>query len=205
MRLLQSYDTGGRGKPQSVHKSVRCDAGGFTLIEITVVISLIALLIVSSLPQLSGFLAANNRNKAVRWMIAQRAALKTKAVKDQIRYVLRVDISGNRIMAMPMSGEPGSEGAIPPVTDAALAAVKAQKTFVCGGDLDIVDVEFPEVETDASRTADIVFYEKGYCDQAVIHMNDGGDRFSIYIEPFLPRVTVYAGHVKFGQTWGELL
>jgi hypothetical protein len=63
---------------------------------------------------------------------------------------------------------------------------------------------FPDGEKITDQTADIVFSEKGYCDRAIIHMKDGDSQFSIYIEPFLPRVTVYDGYIKFGQRWEKL-
>jgi prepilin-type N-terminal cleavage/methylation domain-containing protein len=205
--LFQPHNTGGQKIPISVHESAGCDTGGFTLIEIIVVISLIALMLVFSFPQLSGFLAVNNRNKAVRWMISQRTVLSTKAVKEQTPYVLRVDISGNRIvtMSLPLPGAfPSGDAGMCPAFDTASSGQTARNTFVCGGDLAIAGVMFPDGETINAETADIVFSEKGYCDRAIIHMKDGGSRFSIYIEPFLPRVTVYDGYIKFGQRWGDL-
>lgn len=206
MLLFQPYNTGGQKIPISVHESAGFDTGGFTLIEIIVVISLIALMLVFSFPQLSGFLAVNNKNKAVRWMIAQRTMLSTKAVKEQTPYVLRVDISGNRIITMPLPlpGAFSSGDGMCPLIDTESPDQTARNTFVCGGDLAIAGVVFPDGETINSETADILFSEKGYCDRAIIHMKDGGSRFSIYIEPFLPRVTVYDGYIKFGQRWGGL-
>lgn len=203
--MFQLYDTGGQKIPISVYESAKCNRSGFTLIEIIVVISLISLMLVFSFPRLSGFLSVNNKAKAIRWMIAQRTALKIKAVKEQTRYVLRVDISDNRILVMPMPRALSSEDEISPAIDANSPSVTARNAFICGGELDIVGVEFPDGESISSQSADIVFYEKGYCDQAIIHMKDGDNCFSIYVEPFLPRITVYDGHIQFGQPWGELL
>ncbi len=203
--MLQSNDKGGQKIPIGVRESAGCDNGGFTLIEIVVVVSLISLILVFSFPQLSGFLTVNNKNKAVRWLIAQRTVLRAKALEEQARYVLRVDINGNRILAMPMPEASLSEATTSQFTDKNLSAVTAQDEFICSGDLDIVGVAFPDGQPDIFQTADIIFSEKGYCDRAVIHMKDGGTRFSIYFPPFLPRVVVYDGHIKFGQRWEKLI
>src|SRR6056297_1199495 len=179
---------------------------GFTLIEVIVVISLMSVMLIFAFPRLSGFLTADNKNRAGRWIISQNLLLKTKAVQDKTAYILRVDISGNRFSTMPAS-EAEKETAI------AVEAVKkttensaweineksgskaVRNKFVPGGELTVVGVAFPEGETVQSGTADIVFYEQGYSDRAIIHMCEQEDRFSFYIAPFLNRVQVYEGHI----------
>ena len=184
-----------------VQESAGRDKGGFTLIEIIVVLSLISLMLVFSFPQLSGFISVNNKNKAVRWIIVQRNVLKTKTVKEQIPYVFQVDISDNRMLTMPLPGTTPGEDKINPGIEARSFDKKPHHQFNCSGDLEITGVLFPEGEAAISGTADIVFHEKGYCDRAIIQMKDSGNRFSVYFEPFLPRVTVYDGYIKFGQQW----
>lgn len=161
-------------------------------------------MLVFSFPRLSGFFSVNNKNQVVRWLIAQRTILKTRAVKEQIPYVLRVDISNDRLQTLPM---PGTN----PAGDANISTGKkpgsgnaGRQSYTCGNDLDITAVVFPDNDAIVSEAVDIVFFEKGYCQQAIIQMKDGEDRFSVHIEPFLPRVVVYEGYVKFGQLWKEL-
>ena len=156
-------------------------------------------------PELSGFLAVNHKNKVIRWLIAQRTILRTKAVKEQTRYALRVDISNNRITAMPLPKEalfPSSGASASPMNMSPSPTSAATSTFECGKDLKIVDVVFSSGKEVSSQAADIIFYARGYCDRAIIHMTDGDDQFSVYFEPFLPEVDVFEGHVQFGQRWG---
>lgn len=202
--MFQLLNTGGRKISIFVPESAGSEKGGFTLIEIIVVICLISLMLVFSFPRLSGFLSVNNKNKLVRWMIIQRTVLKTKAVQEQKPYLLRVDISGDRLqtMARPADGaEPESLFGEEKTGDTDKNHVDGQ--FDCSGGLEIVGVVRPDGETVMSGTVDILFSEKGYCDRVIIHMREGNDRFSVYIEPFLPQVDVYAGHIKFGRSWEE--
>jgi hypothetical protein len=162
-------------------------------------------MLVFSFPRLSGFFTINNRNKMIRWLMAQRTVLRTKAVTEQIPYALRVDVDGNRIVPLALllpSAEPSSPAAGEiPDTVTPSSGRKPLNPFACGGDLDITGVLFPEGEAITDQSVDILFSEKGYCDRAIIHVQDGDDPFSLYIEPFLPRVAVYDGYIRFGQRW----
>jgi hypothetical protein len=161
-------------------------------------------MLVFSFPKLSGFLSVNNKNQVVRWLIVQRTVLKTRAIKEQKPYILRVDISDNRFQTLPMPGAVSTADQDLTTDEDQVENKSARQKYVCSGDLDITAVVLPDDEIILSGAVDIIFSEKGYSQQAIIQMKDGDDRFSIYIEPFLPRVVVYEGHVKFEQLWKEL-
>ena len=135
----------------------------------------------------------------VRWLIAQRTVLKNRAVKDQRPYILRVDISDNRLTTMPMPGSASAGDDMTTSEESRPMDKSARQKYVCSDDLDIIAVVTPDDETILSGAVDILFSEKGYCQQAIVQLKDGDDRFSIYIEPFLPRVVVYDGYVRFDQ------
>ncbi len=174
-------------------------SGGFTLIEVIVVISLISVMMVFAFPRLSGFLHVDNRDQAARWVIAANVRLKNRAVKEQARCVLRVDMSGNRMSVMSGSGQDGSDQ---DASGGQGGLVEAGESFVAKEGLEINGVAFSTEEIVSTGTADIVFYEQGYSDRAVIHMTDGDRRFSFYIAPFLSRVRVYDGHVAPNEAGG---
>ena len=65
-------------------------------------------------------------------------------------------------------------------------------------DVKLLDVEFPDDEKVSEGQADINFYQKGYSDMAIIHIeNSDNERFSFAIEPFLSRVRWYQANVGF--------
>ncbi len=202
--MSQHYNTGGYKISISFQESAGSEKGGFTLIEIVVVVSLIALMLVFSFPKLSGFLSVDNKNQVIRWLIAQRTILRTSAVREQAPYLLRVNISDNQMSTMPLAGTVASGDDLFADGNGETASKKIRQKYTCGGDLEIISVVLPDDETILSGTVDIVFFERGYCQQAIIQMKDGDDRFSIHIEPFLPRVVVYEGNIKFGQLWKGL-
>lgn len=160
-------------------------------------------MLVFSFPKLSGFLSVNNKNQVVRWLIAQRTILKIRAAKEQKPYVLQVDISDNRLLTMPLPGATSAGGDGTTNEEDTAPDRSARQKYDCGDDLNIVAVVLPDDEVILSGAVDIIFFEKGYCQQVIIQMKDGDDRFSIYIEPFLPRVAVYDGFIRFEELWKD--
>lgn len=165
-------------------------------------------MLVFSFPRLSGFFTFNNKNKMIRWLMAQRTVMRTRAVTDQVPYVLRVDVDGNRFIPIALAPPPVEQPSLAdaeaiPDTVKPSDRRKPLAPFSCGGSLDITGVLFPEGEAITDQSVDILFSEKGYCERAIIHARNGDDRFSLYLEPFLPGVTVYDGYIRFGQPWEQ--
>ncbi len=173
---------------------------GFTLIEVLVVLSLLAIMMFFAFPRLSAFIHLNTRDEAARWIIAANMQLKNRALSHQQPHVLRVDISHNRMLALVRSQEEESGSDASGDQEAELEDLSR---FAPQDDLAITGVAFSPAETIATGTADIVFHEQGYSDQAVIYMTAGDRLFSFYIAPFLSRVAVYDGHVDFAAAAGR--
>ena len=52
----------------------------------------------------------------------------------------------------------------------------------------------------SSREAALRFYRRGYSDRVIIHLQDDNDRrFSVLVEPFLPKAEFYDRFVDFGE------
>lgn len=178
---------------------------GFTLIELIVVVALIALMLFFSFPRFSGFLATDSRDEASRWIIAQGLSLRTRAVKTQQPHMLQVDITGNRLVAMPAptgdatemtgTGEFASSGAENP--GVSQTADTSTQSYDLSGDMQIMDVTFAGGRTIRTGSHTIRFYEKGYSDRAVIHIQDGDERISYYFAPFLPEVKIFYDYWMF--------
>ncbi len=131
-----------------------------------------------AVPNFSGFLFADDADKAVRWIMIKTKYLKERSVIDQKQYVLNADLDANRFWI--------SDDTI----DSDEAALAAQKN---GYDLPenvvLLDVTYPGRGTVVSGTAAIHFYQKGYSDRAVIHIADHDvKKIMIVIESFLPDV-----------------
>jgi prepilin-type N-terminal cleavage/methylation domain-containing protein len=163
----------------------KCRDGGFTLIELIVVIVLISMMFSFALPKMDSLLFIDNRDKVSRWVILNVENLKNLSIKKQIRYVLHVDIQNN---AFWISEEGMDEAAL----------TEARKNgYMLPDDIRLVDVIYPNQKKEDDRS-DIYFYVKGYSDHAIIHMeNTDHDKLSFVIEPFLPPVGIRDGFVLF--------
>lgn len=190
---------------------------GFTLIELLVVLFLLSLMVFFSVPRLAGVFSDDSRDTVSRWVIAQTASMRIKAVQQNCSYLLQVDIGEDAFRVIPAAAPsdslPGSEanremaGGVPFFNDTAgvtsdgttgeFTGGAASKELLLSDDVDIVDVLFPEDVPITSGSADICFYGQGYSDRALIHVKAGDDRFSLYIAPFLPHVKIYDGFINF--------
>lgn len=163
----------------------RVDARGFTLIEVTVVVFLIGILLLVAMPRLPEAPLADHSRKTSRWLVLKIKDLKQRAVREQKVYSLQVDIDGNRFW---ITREDMTE-------EQKMAA--EEQAYRPGGTVRVVDVEFPQQELSGVGAAEIRFYPRGYSDRAMVHVDDGDQRFSFRIEPFLSRVKIYESYVGY--------
>ncbi len=171
-------------KPYKKFKGVK--QSGFTLIELIVVIVLLGLMFSFALPKMDGFLFSSGTDKVSRWVILNVLNLKRKAVKEQIRYSLNVDIPENSFFI-----------SIDGMDEIALAEAR-ENGYKLGDNVKIIDVVFPFESPDEEKITNIFFYTKGYSDNAIIHIeNRDGEKFSFVIEPFLPGVEIKEELVEF--------
>lgn len=179
-------------------------AGGFTLIELIVVMTLITIMLGFAVPQLRSALFVDGTKKTSRWLMITIPAIKTKAIREQKLMVMGISIDENNLWVvdpqpskkekidMEDQGEDIEDledfGEEPP----------KQKTFKLPSEVRIMDVEFPNQDRISVGETEIYFYPKGHSDHAIIHLEDNdGHRFSFLIEPFLPNIKRIDNYVRF--------
>lgn len=162
----------------------RC-CGGFTLIELIVVIALMGIMLTFSLPRLHETLFLDDTQKSARWIIGKVQTLKETAIQKQKQYVLHIDLDADRFWETDESMSPES------IEAAALNA------YTLAGDIKIIDIEFPIAGKISSGRADIHFYKSGYTDKAIIHIQDEDQQLSFLIEPFLTKVKFFETYASF--------
>lgn len=170
-----------------MRRNLRPNAG-FTLIELIVVISLITLILFMGIPRFQDTLLSDNTKKTSRWIMTKIQTLKQNAVRDQRLYVLHIIPDSSRLW----------------ITNAAMSVDElenvAQNAFKLPSDVKVLDVEYPDNRKIEAGQTDIGFYEKGYSDMAIIHIeNSANEQLSFVIEPFLPHVRMYQKYVRFGD------
>ena len=160
-------------------------SGGFTLIELIVVISLIGLMLFFSLPRLQNNPFLDDGKESSRWFLLKIQALRESAVRDQKQYSLFIDLDSGRIWETneSMSREDFENAAL--------------NSHALPEDVRIIDVEYPGVEKISSGQTAITFYKAGYTDKAFVHMQDSDTYLSFLIEPFLSHVQVFEKYIGF--------
>jgi len=159
---------------------------GFTLIEITVVISLISIMLFFAVPQFRNTLLTDSINHTSRWIIGKVRAIKEYSTSKQKLCILHVNLDSNKMW---VSEETMTEENLHQANE---------KGFEIPGDLRLINVEYPQKGIISSGQADICFYKAGYSDKALIHIQrDDDEKVSFLIEPFLPKVKFYEKYVGF--------
>ncbi|UCD90532.1 MAG: type II secretion system protein [Desulfobacterales bacterium] len=161
---------------------------GFTLIELIVVISLFSIMLFFAIPRFQGSVFQDNTKQVSRWIIFKVQTLKEKAVRDQLRYVLHINLDTNTLWT----------------THDAMSEEDRQAAQANGfrlpTDVNLLDVEYPDENKVLGGQADIHFYKKGYSDNAIIHVeNSHNEQHSFIIEPFLTRVRMVQEYIELND------
>jgi general secretion pathway protein H len=173
---------GDRQKPSRL----RIAQEGFTLLELMVVITLIAIMLGMAMPRIGAALVSDPASKVSRWLINNIGALKTEAVRKQKLYVLRIDLDRQRLWVI-------HEG----MSDEAETAAEEKQAYQLPQSVQLNALLIPGMDPISSGTADLNFYPKGYSDRALIQLSSGGDRYTFRVEPFLARVERLEGFETF--------
>ena len=159
-------------------------AGGFTLLELIVVISLFSIMLIFTVPRFHDTLFIDETKKSSRWLIGKIQALREAAIANQKNISLHIDLDAERYW------ETDESMSVEVLENAALNA----NALPSG--LKIADIEFPIRGKINSGKTEITFYKNGYSDKVLIHCQNGENYLSFLIEPFLTDVTrleIYAG------------
>lgn len=157
---------------------------GFTLIELVVVISIIALALFFTIPRFDTFQASSTSDSLAR-IVSLVSQLKQKALADTVDYIMNIDPSDGSVWVT--SGDMDDE-----------ASVQAKENgFRISPPLIIQEVIFPGTRTAQEGTIQLRFSSKGYCDMARIIFQEGETEMTMKIEPFLTSVSIADGRLPF--------
>jgi general secretion pathway protein H len=156
---------------------------GFTLVELLLVIALIGVVLVLAVPSTRDVLTGDKLKKASRQLIGVERILRVEAFRDQLDYILYMDLSDSSywIIASDMTPEKQDE-------------IKKRRQHLPSNVVitDIVD------ETDKKKSAGeakIVFKKTNVCTPAIIHLSYEEDKMTIVINPFLGVTDIHDKYV----------
>jgi prepilin-type N-terminal cleavage/methylation domain-containing protein len=159
---------------------------GFTLIELTVVISLISIMLFFAVPRFRNAVLTDNVNNTSRWIIGKVRVIKEYSTSKQKLCILHVNMDSNKIW---VSDETMTQEDLEKANE---------KGFEIPEDVKVINVEYPQKGIISTGQADICFYRAGYSDKAFIRIQgDDEQKISFLIESFLPTVKLYKKYVNF--------
>ncbi|MBI5581920.1 MAG: type II secretion system protein [Deltaproteobacteria bacterium] len=175
--------------PAGCAKSARAIAqdrsGGFTLLELIVVMALMGIVFFFAIPRFEGSPFFDDAKKSGRWLIGKVQALREESLRTRRQQTLHIDLETGRIWntTEAMSLEEIDR------------AVRRAQLLPGGGR--IVGVEFPGKSRASTGRAEIRFYRDGHSEKVLIHLRHGDAFSSFLLEPFLSQVKVFDTLVGF--------
>lgn len=161
---------------------------GFTLIEMVVVLALVALLLAVTLPRLAVNPFSDTKRQTTLWIINKIQQLKEQSLRETRNHSLHIDMDTGHLWSTHAAMQP----------DAINRARQDGYTLPEG--IRIENVEYPNRTRQTSGEAEIVFFDKGYSQMALIQTRFADNsRRAFLIEPFLPRVKIYEEPIYINQ------
>jgi general secretion pathway protein H len=166
---------------------IRCP-GGFTLIELTIVILLMGFMLSFTLPRIRDVALSDNLKTTVRTLTSTIKALRYQAIKDNQEYFLKFSFASKKFWSdSPNLSEEDRAAAI-------------KNAFSPPPDVRIIDICLKDDEKYLSGTISISFSRDGYISPSVIHLgSDDGRQFTLSLRPFLGNVDVLEEYVEIGD------
>ena len=158
---------------------------GYTLIELSVVVLLIGMMLFFAVPRVRDNLLNDDLKAATRKIIGAATELRQDAVREQVDYLLRLDLA-----------EPGFWTYRADMTAEKQAEIRKQAVRFPEG-IRIVDVRQPPEARKTEGEVVIRFFRKGYVSPTVIHLVKDDRTFTLVFNPFLQAVSVYEKSVDF--------
>jgi prepilin-type N-terminal cleavage/methylation domain-containing protein len=159
--------------------------GGFTLIELTMVILLIGFMLSITLPRLQNIALSDSLKNTVRIMTAQINELRYQAIKNNQEYFLIFNFDTQKF----------STDSPSLTTEERTIAQKGSITLP--PDVSVLDIEVKGSEMISSKEISIRITKEGYIDPGVIHLGSkDGRRFTFVLRAFLGSVSVLENYVK---------
>lgn len=156
---------------------------GFSLLEIIVVLTLLAIMLAAAAPVFRGAVKGNRQDQAVRNFIAALKFAQERAVADSTEYRVYIDSDGEAYWLLRLSRREGDDK----MFEAPAERYAGRTTLP-----ESLEFERPSARRDRARDAHYVaFYPNGACDYATIRFRkDKHDRLRIETKGSLGRFKV---------------
>ena len=161
----------------------------FTLIELIVVIALMGAVLSIAMPKFQAAFEVGNLDQAIRAVSANVQKIKKAATKSNKAMYMVIDLDRKRIR---QGKPPDTDGLFPESEDDDEGGYKIHENVT------IMDVQWPDGETQTQGQAYIRFSPEGYIQYAAIHLEDNDRQVTLFLETFLGQVRMQEGYIVLG-------
>jgi prepilin-type N-terminal cleavage/methylation domain-containing protein len=164
---------------------------GFTLVELLIVVVLIGVILVLAIPTARDVLTGDNLKKASRQLIEMERKLRVEAVRDQIDYILYLDLPNSAywVITSDMTPEKQDE-------------VKKNAKHLPSG-VSISDIVGENNNKRYEGEIKIKFGKNSICPPTVIHLAYEENSMTLVINPFLGIADVYDKYIDIDMASSE--
>jgi len=161
----------------------KLNKGGFTLIELMLVILVLGIILFLTVPTLRHVLLADNLKKAARQLIGLEKKLRSDALRDQIDYILHLDLSNSNywVTSSDMTPEGQEE--------------KKKNVQHLASGVSVLDIIGENNQKQTEGIVKIKFQKNNVSMPAVIHLFAEGKNMTLVINPFLGVSDIYDKYV----------
>jgi general secretion pathway protein H len=163
---------------------------GYTLIELAVVVLLISLMLLLAVPRVRDTLLNDSLKSAARHIIGTARELRYDAVREQVDYVLHIDLGSRTIWTYSADMTPEKKDQ------------RKKDAYRLPDDLKILDIYHPEGEKKNEGEDTITFFSKGYIQPSILHLARGDRAVTLVFQPFLTGIKIYEEYVDFSFSEG---
>ena len=160
---------------------------GYTLIELAVVVFLIGVMLFIAAPRIRDTLLNDSLKSTVRHFIGTARELRNDAVREQVDYILHIDLNGRTIWTYSADMTPEKRDE------------RQKAAFRLPADIKIVDVYRIGREKQLDGDAEITFFKKGYVQPTVIHLARAENAYTLVFQPFLSTIQTYDKYVDYSD------
>ena len=149
---------------------------GFTLVELTVVVFLIGLMLLITVPRVRDTMLTDGLKSTVIYLTNTARELRSDAVRNQVNYVLHLDLDNHEIWTYSAD-----------MTPEARKEMK-DRSYRLPEEVTIQDISCYGKDKITDGEATVTFFKKGYVQPAVLHLTREDRYFTLIINPFLSTI-----------------
>jgi prepilin-type N-terminal cleavage/methylation domain-containing protein len=170
------------------HRRDTDGSGGYTLIELSIVVFLIGLMLLIAVPKVRESLFTDQLSSTARRLVGATRELRSLAVRDQVDQILQINLDQKSfwIYSVDMTPEKKEE-------------LKKQASRL-PGDVKFADIYIAGKEKKTTGEVAIRFFSRGYVEPAVIHLAEGERFMTLVLHPFVNTVEIHEKYLDFWQT-----